>query len=91
MGLFYPKAQKKSVKNCFSSDFTANRVSKHLHRTYPAPGFTFNFTFWDSGEQRNLTDEKNFGATGGPKALTQDEDDCQKQTHIYQSLTVIEK
>jgi len=38
-----------------------------------------------------MTGEKYFCATEGPEALTQDEDDCQKQTHIYQSLTVIKK
>lgn len=90
-GVILPKAQKESVKNYFSSDFTENQVPKHLHRAYPAPAFTFNVTFSDSGEQQNLTGEKYFGATGGPEALTQDKDDCQKQTHIYQSLTVIEK
>jgi len=79
------------MKNYFSSDFTPNQVPKHPHRVYPAPGFTFNFTFWDNGEQRSMTGEKYFCATEGPEALTQDEDDCQKQTHIYQSLTVIKK
>lgn len=58
--------------------------TEHLNTFTGPPGF------WPSTSPSGIQESSNICVTGGPQALTQGEDDCQKQTQTYPFLVVIE-